>query len=339
MRASVVVPVYNGAGLISRCLDALAEQTWAHDDYEIVVVDDGSTDGTATVVAEWCARHPDVRAVLLRQDNGGPAVARNHGAAAAGASLVYFTDADCAPEPDWLEQMARPFSDPSVAGAKGAYLSDQTGLTSRFVQAEYEDRYDRMRGQERIDFIDTYSAGYRRDVFVKNGGFDPIFPTASVEDQEFSFRLADKGYRLVFAPEARVRHLHDESVREYARRKYYIGYWKALVTRRHPQRIVNDSHTPQALKAQIVTVGALIPVAIAAGLGFWFPRMRFAWRLAAIGSGLFAALSAPFLAKLAKRSWRLALIGPLLLVVRSIALGSGYLVGTLRFGSCTDKVA
>ena len=128
-------------------------------------------------------------------------------------------------------------------------------------------------------------------------------------------------------------------MRDYARRKYFIGYWKALVTRRHPQRIVNDSHTPQGLKAQIVTVAALTPIAVLSALAIWCPRMRFAWRLAAAGSGLYAALSAPFLAKLAQRSWRLALAGPLLLLVRSIALGSGYLVGTLRFGRGSNWVA
>ena len=58
------------------------------------------------------------------------------------------------------------------------------------------------RRRTQIDFIDTYSAGYRREIFLENGGFDPIFTTASVEDQEFSFRLAQKGYRLVFVPGA-----------------------------------------------------------------------------------------------------------------------------------------
>ena len=74
----------------------------------------------------------------------------------------------------------------------------------RFTQLEYEDRYDRMAGVESIDFVDTYSAAYRRDIFLANGGFDRTFPTASVEDQEFSFRLTEKGYRLVFVPSAKV---------------------------------------------------------------------------------------------------------------------------------------
>ena len=108
-----------------------------------------------------------------------------------------------------------------------------------------------MAGVESIDFVDTYSAAYRRDIFLANGGFDSTFPTASVEDQEFSFRLAEKGYRLVFVPAAKVFHRHNHTLSAYIRRKFLIGYWKVLVTRRHPGRAVRDSHTPQALKLQM----------------------------------------------------------------------------------------
>lgn len=336
MRASVVVPVYNGEAILVRCLDALASQTIPHSDYEIIVVDDGSTDATSRIVDDWHALHPSVNIRLIRQENAGPAAARNRGATEAGAPLLFFTDADCAPERDWIEQMVLAFATADVAGAKGVYLSDQKGLVPRFVQAEYEDRYDRMRGRERIDFVDTYSAGYRRDIFLENGGFDPIFPTASVEDQEFSFRLAEKGYRLVFAPEARVRHIHDESLREYARRKYLIGYWKALVTRRYPQRIVRDSHTPQVLKAQIVTAAGLIAVVAASLVAIRIARLRVAWRLLSAFTALFMVLSTPFLIKLAQRSWKLALAGPFLLFLRALALGGGYLVGGVRFGRSED---
>ncbi len=148
--------------------------------------------------------------------------------------------------PGWIAALAAPFADERVAGAKGAYLTRQRGAVPRFTQLEYEDRYDRMAGAETIDFVDTYSAAYRRDVFLANGGFDPAFPID--EDQEFSFRLAEKGYRLVFVPEAKVYHRHNPTLRAYIRRKFLIGYWKVLVARRHPGRAVKDSHTPQTLK-------------------------------------------------------------------------------------------
>ena len=152
-----------------------------------------------------------------------------------------------------------------VAGAKGTYLTGQRAVVARFTQLEYEDRYDRMVGVETIDFIDTYSAAYRRDIFLANGGFDTTFLAASVEDQEFSFRLAEKGYRLVFVPAAKVFHRHNHTLSAYTRRKFFIGYWKVLVTRRHPGRAVKDSHTPQALKLQMglaaVTAAALLVAA------------------------------------------------------------------------------
>ncbi len=331
LRCSVVVPVYNGAPVIERCLDALAGQTLGQDAYEIIVVDDGSQDETAACLESWARRHPAVALQLVRQTNAGPAAARNHGAQLARAPIVLFTDADCAPLPTWIEAMLSAFGDPAVVGAKGAYLTQQTGLAPRFVQAEYEDRYDRMLGQTQIDFIDTYSAGYRRDIFLENGGFDPIFTTASVEDQELSFRLAQKGYRLVFAPQARVEHLHDANIIEYVRRKYFIAFWKALLTRWHPERMVQDSHTPQVLKLQIVLLALFLTIVPLAAVAIFLPLLRWVWIADALVALVFLMTGLPFLRKLARRSGRLALFGPLMLAARAAALGVGFVAGTVHF--------
>ncbi len=328
---SVIVPVYNGGAIITRCLDALAGQTVAADCYEIILVDDGSRDDTAAIAAAWGDVHPQHCFRLIQQPNAGPAAARNHGAQVARSPLLLFTDGDCAPQPDWIEAMVAAFDDPEIVGAKGAYVTEQAGVVARFVQAEYEDRYDRMRAMPRIDFIDTYSAGYRRTIFLENGGFDPIFTTASVEDQEFSFRLAQKGYPLTFAPDARVSHLHDETLAEYVRRKYFIGYWKALLTRWHPERMVQDSHTPQVLKVQIVLMAALLGFMALGLLGFFWSPLAWAWLGVAGTLIVFLITSLPFLTKLARRSWTLALVGPVMLMARALALGSGYLAGTIHF--------
>lgn len=328
---SVIVPVYNGSATIECVLAALTRQTVAPEHYEIIVVDDGSQDDTAVKVKSWQARHPALQLHLIQQTNAGPAAARNHGAQVAHAPLLLFTDADCAPTPNWLATMSGAFADSTVMGVKGAYLTEQPELVARFVQAEYEDRYDRMRHQPQIDFIDTYSAGYRRQVFLENGGFDPIFTTASVEDQEFSFRLAQKGYRLIFVPAAQVVHFHDRNLAEYARRKYYIGYWKALLARWHPERMVQDSHTPQVLKVQIVLLAALIGLLpLAVGAWLWAPL---AWVWPGIGLLVLAFLGTtlPFLRKLTKHTPGLVLIAPGMLVVRALALGSGFLLGAIHF--------
>ncbi|MFN8444133.1 MAG: sugar transferase [Caldilineaceae bacterium] len=333
LRFSVIVPVYNGAATIERCLNALAQQRVEHHDFEIIVVDDGSTDSTAAIIHDWMAQHPEFNASLIQQANGGPAAARNTGAKAAQAPLLLFTDADCAPIAEWIEKISAPFADSEVTGVKGSYRTEQRGLTPRFVQAEYEDRYDRMIGQERIDFIDTYSAAYRRDILLENGGFDAALFIC--EDQEFSFRLAQKGYKLVFAPEAAVTHIHDENLLEYIRRKYSIGYWKALLTRWHPERMVQDSHTPQVLKLQIVLIGALLGMFALALVGLLLPLFNWAW----LGVGLllltFLMTTLPFANKLARRSPALAIVGVGLLFARALALGSGYVVGTIQFAGTT----
>src|SRR4029079_18373093 len=175
--------------------------------------------------------------------------------ARARGDLVLFTDGDCEPAPDWIVQMSAPFADPEVAGARGVYLTRQTALVARFVQQEYQDKYDRTARRSSIDFIDTYSAAYRRAVFLENGGFEGAFSAPSVEDQELSFRLAEKGYRLVFAPQAAVYHQHDSSLGEYIRRKYWIGYWKAFLLRWHPENALGDSHTPPSQRVQMALLG------------------------------------------------------------------------------------
>lgn len=331
LRCSVIVPVYNGKKTIERCLDALAEQDVEPAEYEILVVDDGSQDSTPSIVDEWRRRHSTIQARRVQQENAGPAAARNLGAQEANAPLLLFTDADCAPLPSWISALTRPFDDESVVGAKGTYVTEQQSLTPRFVQAEYEDRYDRMASQKQIDFIDTYSAAYRRDIFLENGGFDPIFTTASVEDQELSFRLARKGYILVFEPEAQVSHIHDTDLQEYMRRKYYIGYWKALLTRWHPERMVQDSHTPQVLKIQIVLVAMMLGTSMLMAAGLFWPPLRWLWIPLAALAIAFVVTAVPFLQKLGRNSWRLAFIGLFMLGARAIALGLGFLVGTIHF--------
>ena len=157
---SVVVPVYNGEKTLARCLTSLQSQTIPIDKYEIVVVDDGSKDGTRKV-AEGCG------VTVISQKNQGPAAARNLGVKMAKGNIVLFIDVDCAAAPNWIEEMTKPFSNPDIVGIKGTYKTTQQDLLARFVQLEYEEKYERMKMFPYIDFIDTYSAGFRKDIFQK----------------------------------------------------------------------------------------------------------------------------------------------------------------------------
>ncbi len=312
---TVVIPAYNAEHTITTCVHALQNQTIPSDQVEIIVVDDASTDNTVA-----CAKAAGAR--VLTPGKLGKSGVRNAGAQAAHGDIILFTDSDCEPRPDWLEQMTRPFDDdPDVVGVKGAYLSRQKGLVARFTQVEVEERYDRMRRETQINFIDTYAAAYRRHIFLENGGFDLSLP--EVEDQDLSFRLAAKGYKMVFAPEARVYHLHTTSALRYFKRKFAIGKWKAMLMHRHPERLVSDSRTPQLLKVQM-GLALLLPFVLIAPL-LWRPL------IISTGGWLIAFIlgCVPFLAKTIQRDATVLLVALPLLFLRAVALAYSYAYGTV----------
>ncbi len=324
-KISVIVPAYNAENTISSCLNGLVNQTIPDDQYEIIVVDDASVDKTSAIIQSY----PNIR--YLNISHGGPSAARNEGAKAAIGDILVFTDADCVPSQDWLQCMTLPFDDPDIIGLKGTYRSQQNGFVPRFVQLEYESKYQRMRKFQYIDFIDTYSAAYRKKIFLENTGFDTNFPVASVEDQEFSFRLARKGYRMVFVPSAIVYHQHDRNLREYFHRKFNIGFWKAYMLRWLPEKVLKDSHTPPSQRWQILLLGIAI---LSLFTSFFWPAIL--W-ISTASIVLFFLTAIPFLSLIFRRDNNLLFAAPILLILRSAALGSGLISGFLFSPSTINK--
>lgn len=314
---TIVVPVYNDAETLAACLTALRWQTMVPESYEVIVVDDGSTDGSADVATASGFR-------LIRQAHRGAAAARNAGIAAARGDVVLFTDADCEPAPDWVEQMASVLEDTSIVGAKGAYRTRQRGLIPRFVQLEYQDRYDRTLGQPAIDFVDTYAAAYRRSVLLEAGGFDESLPGAAVEDVDLSYRLAARGHRLVFNARAIVFHRHPWTLWRYLRRKVAYGYWRVPIYARYPGKRGGDSHTPPVLKWQLGLAAALLGLVPATLI---VPGVGWVWL------GLWVAFGAstlPFCVKALRRDAVLAPMCPAMVWLRAAAIGLGLAWGMLR---------
>ncbi len=319
---SIIIPAFNEEKNIARCLDGLRKQAGVREDCEIIVVDDGSTDTTREIAQGQGAR-------VLAQSNQGAAAARNFGARNARGEIILFTDADCVPDSNWVAAMIEPFKESEVVGVGGMKKTRQTEFIPRFIQLEFDYRYDQVRAHRYIDFIDSGTAAYRREVFLKNNGFDTRL--ADAEDVELSFRLSQQGFKMAFAPGAMVYREHQTSLWEYLRLKFTYAYWRSFVYRRFPQKIASDSRTPQTQK-------------IASGLALVLPfaiLASFVWNQAVI---LVAAIiifvlatTLPFVARYWKRDPMVAFFSPMLIALAAGAVGWGVAIGTVSQTGRTAK--
>ncbi len=193
---AVIIPHYEDPARLRRCLDALAAQDPAPD-VEIVVVDNGSTADLSWVAAE----HPRVRLVTEEAKGAGPA--RNRGVAETRARLLFFVDADCVPDADWVEAGRRAMAEGAeiLGGAVGTF--DETPPPRSGAQAfEAVLAFNFQRYIEVVGFTGAGNLLTRREIFEATGGFRP----AVSEDIDWSRRATALGYRIAFAPEVRVVH-------------------------------------------------------------------------------------------------------------------------------------
>ncbi len=191
---SAVIPTYNRSTLLSSCLYSIEQQSLSGSAFEVIVVDDGSTDDTADVCTK-IDRETTLRLSYIRGVHRGPAAARNQGIRSARGSIVAFIDDDCVAQPTWLEEILRPFSSESVVGVEGLVVRhpECTPFT-HFVE--------NLHG----GFFLTANVAYRREAIAELGGFDESYGHAAAEDWDLAFRVLESGGRIVFCPEAIVIH-------------------------------------------------------------------------------------------------------------------------------------
>jgi len=316
MKASIIIPAYNAEKTIAKCLDSMASQSF--NDFEVIVVDDGSNDRTAAVVKAF----PNVR--LVRQKNSGPAVARNLGAGKAKGEILVFTDSDCVADRNWLQGMLKPFGKSEVAGVQGKYKSRQKELIARLIQLEIEARHEKMQKREFIDFIGTYSAAYKKKLFEKMNGFDTSFPIASGEDTDLSFRMNKAGHKMVFNQEAFVFHSHPTSLWKYLKIKFFRAFWRTKVYKSHREKMVKDSYTSQTVKLQALLFFLLFPAAAAALL---LPALSF---LLVANAVALLLTTIPFTVWVIQKDKAVGVVSPAVIMLRTGAFGLGLAAGTIR---------
>jgi glycosyltransferase involved in cell wall biosynthesis len=215
---SVVVPFFNAGQFIERCALALLSQTYPADRFEILMVDNNSTDGSADIVRKFD------RFRLLNETRQGSYAARNRGIQEARGEIVAFTDPDCVPRDNWLEQIARAMADPQTKVVLGdRQFATDTGILG--MLAAYESALSaRIFTEERVDcyYAHTNNMAVRMR-FLKALGCFRELPRGA--DSLFMRRAINQygGSVVKYAPQAVVRHLEVASVRDYIEKKSIYG--------------------------------------------------------------------------------------------------------------------
>jgi GT2 family glycosyltransferase len=200
---SVVIPAYNRADFISHCLASLCTQTYPQDRYEILLVDDGSTDDTASQARIATEGWPG-RVRIIQKTNGGPASARNVGIRASKAEIIAFLDSDCVAEPDWLMSLVTVLVASGAAGVGGPLVNvAPKGWVARYLTAAALYRHRARHGK--VEYLLTANVAFRRTALLGVNGFSEA-SGAWGEDADLSFRLIQSGYTLVLAERGIVTH-------------------------------------------------------------------------------------------------------------------------------------
>lgn len=218
---SVLIPAYNRPQRLQACLDALAAVKPPTGGFEVVVMDDGSQPSLESQIDP-----PEGLSLrVLRQDNAGPAAARNHAARASYGRWLVFTDDDCCPRPDWLLAYESELggNDAVLAGGHtiNALTESAPATASQLLLNYLHDYFIERHG--RPTFFPSNNYCLSKAAFERIDGFDESFPLAAAEDRDFCDRALEDGIELVFAPDAVIDHFHGMSLRGFCRQHYNYG--------------------------------------------------------------------------------------------------------------------
>jgi GT2 family glycosyltransferase len=227
-KVSVVVASYNGARTLEACLNSLERLNYP--DYEVILVDDGSTDTTRQIAF----LHPEVR-YFHHQKNLGLSVARNTGIAAATGEVIAFTDSDCRADEDWLYYLVGDLLGCGFAGVGGPnLLPPEDSAVAAAVMVSPGGPAHVMLNDRQSEHVPGCNMAFYKWALADVGGFDPIFQRAG-DDVDLCWRLQQAGYKIGFSPGGFVWHYRRSTAGSYLRQQHGYGEAEALLVRKHPE--------------------------------------------------------------------------------------------------------
>jgi glycosyltransferase involved in cell wall biosynthesis len=226
-KISVIVCSYNGARTLRQCLNAVAALDYPN--YEVIVVNDGSTDDTPAIAQGYPVR-------LINQPNKGLSAARNVGLAVSDGDIVAYIDDDAFPHRYWLRYFAAAFDRSTHVGVGGPNLPPVgDGLVAECIAAAPGNPLHVLLSDEIAEHIPGCNMAYRKEALIAIDGFDTRFRTAG-DDVDLCWRLQDRGWTIGFCPAAVVWHHRRNSIRSYWKQQYGYGKAEALLEDKWPQR-------------------------------------------------------------------------------------------------------
>jgi glycosyltransferase involved in cell wall biosynthesis len=217
---SIIVPTYNRPERLANCLESLSRLDYPREQFEVIVIDDGSDMPLQPVVAPFLDQ---LNVTLLKQLHAGPAGARNTGAERAKGEFLTFTDDDCTPAPDWLQKLAEHFTEVPVRAIGGRILNALSknlySTTSQIIVDVAYAHYNANPNPTR--FFASNNLTVPAGPFHAIGGFDTTFKTA--EDRDICDRWQHHGFQMTYAPEVLIYHSHDLNLRTFWRQHYHYG--------------------------------------------------------------------------------------------------------------------
>jgi GT2 family glycosyltransferase len=253
-RISVVCCSYNGEPTIRDTLEGLARLDYP--DYEVIVVDDGSTDATAAIAQSYGAK-------VVSTPNQGLSAARNVGLEAASGEIVAYIDDDAYPEPDWLTLLVTGFRQGGYCGVGGPnLLPPEDGATAECVANAPGGPCHVLLTDREAEHIPGCNMAFQKSWLERVGGCDPQFRSAG-DDVDLCWRLQEAGGRLGFHPSAVVWHHRRGSLRRYWKQQVGYGKAEALLARKWPQKYNSAAHIPWS--GRIYGRGLTLPLLLGAG--------------------------------------------------------------------------
>jgi cellulose synthase/poly-beta-1,6-N-acetylglucosamine synthase-like glycosyltransferase len=230
-KISVVVCTYNGHNSIGECLEGLSGLEYP--EYEVIIVNDGSTQETADVI-NYFSRKYGFKAITT--DNRGLSSARNTGLEAASGEIVAYIDDDAFPDPDWLNYIALSFTSTTHVGIGGPNIAPgDDGLKPACIDHVPGNPSHVLISDEEAEHIPGCNMAFRRHALLEAGGFDPHFRIAG-DDVDICWRLRKKGWTLGFSPSAVVWHHRRSSLLSYWKQQVNYGRAEALLEKKWPEK-------------------------------------------------------------------------------------------------------